>query len=64
VPGLYVVLGSVWFFNVIFAKPKEALAGIGIVALGIPFYFYWRRQKRITAALGTGISGTLSSSPE
>ena len=46
VPGLYVVLGSVWFLNVIFERPKEALAGIGIVAAGTPFYFYWRRQKR------------------
>src|SRR5713226_9011191 len=25
VPGLYVVLGSVWFLNVIFERPKEAL---------------------------------------
>ncbi len=52
VPGLYVFLGSVWFFNVIFERPKEALAGIGIVALGMPFYFYWRRQKRLTARDG------------
>lgn len=64
VPGLYVILGSVWFFNVIFEKPKEALAGICIVALGAPFYFYWRRQKRVTATPDASLSSTLSSAPE
>ena len=64
VPGLYVLLGSVWFFNVIFERPKEALAGIGIVALGVPFYFYWRRQKRLTPAPDAALSTTLSSAPE
>jgi len=65
VPGLYVVLGSVWFLNVIFERPKEALAGIGIVAAGTPFYFYWRRQKRQkTATPDTALGSTLSSAPE
>jgi APA family basic amino acid/polyamine antiporter len=64
VPGLYVLLGSIWFFNVIFERPKEALAGIGIVALGVPFYFYWRRQKRLTPTPDAALSTTLSSAPE
>jgi len=45
-PAIYVVLGGLWFFNALFERPKEALAGIGIVLLGVPFYFYWRRQKK------------------
>ncbi len=64
VPGLYVLLGSIWFFNVIFERPKEALAGIGIVAAGAPFYFYWRRQKRLTPAPDAALSSSFSSSPE
>ena len=49
-PAIYVVLGGLWFFNALFERPKEALAGIGIVLLGVPFYFYWRRQKKGAAA--------------
>lgn len=48
-PAIYVVLGSAWFINALVERPKEALFGIGIVALGVPFYFYWRRQKRAGA---------------
>jgi basic amino acid/polyamine antiporter, APA family len=66
VPGLYVVLGSVWFFNVIFERPKEALWGIGIVAAGAPFYFYWRKQKRLHATQNAALGGNaaLSTTPE
>jgi APA family basic amino acid/polyamine antiporter len=46
VPALYVVLGSIWAINAVREKPTEALAGIGIVLLGVPFYLYWRRQKK------------------
>lgn len=48
-PAIYVVLGSAWFVNALFERPKEALFGIFIVALGVPFYFYWRGQKRAAA---------------
>jgi APA family basic amino acid/polyamine antiporter len=49
-PGLYVVLGGAWAFNALWQKPKDALIGIGIVLLGAPFYFYWRKQKKTAAA--------------
>ncbi|HLW52443.1 MAG TPA: amino acid permease [Candidatus Angelobacter sp.] len=45
-PGLYLVLGGAWAINALFEKPKDALFGIIIVLVGVPFYFYWRRQKR------------------
>lgn len=45
-PGLYLVLGTAWAINTLVERPKDALAGIGIVLIGVPFYFYWRRQKR------------------
>ena len=50
-PAIYVVLGSAWFVNALFERPKEALFGIFIVAVGVPFYFYWRRQKRAAALM-------------
>jgi basic amino acid/polyamine antiporter, APA family len=49
-PGLYVLLGGAWALNALWQKPKDALIGIGIVLLGAPFYFYWRKQKKAAAA--------------
>jgi len=25
-------------------KPQEALIGLGLMATGLPFYFYWRKR--------------------
>jgi basic amino acid/polyamine antiporter, APA family len=27
-------------------SPRESLAGLGLIALGLPFYFYWKRSQR------------------
>ena len=48
-PALYVVLGGAWALNVLWERPQEALAGIIIVLVGVPFYFYWRRAKKEAA---------------
>ena len=45
-PALYVLLGGAWAINALWERPMEAFAGLGIVALGAPFYWYWRRQKK------------------
>jgi basic amino acid/polyamine antiporter, APA family len=50
VPALYVILGGLWALNALREKPREAAFGIVIVLIGVPFYFYWRRQKRSAAA--------------
>lgn len=49
-PALYVILGSAWAINAAQQKPKETLVGTAIVLLGVPFYFYWKRQKEADAA--------------
>ena len=46
VPAIYVALGSLWAINAAIEKKKETLVGTAIVALGIPFYFYWKRQRK------------------
>src|SRR6185437_6178769 len=50
-PGLYVALGGAWALNALWERPMEALAGITIVLAGVPFYFYWRHQKRCQEAV-------------
>jgi basic amino acid/polyamine antiporter, APA family len=46
-PAMYVLLGSIWAVNAALEKKKETLIGTVIVLLGVPFYFYWKRQRKI-----------------
>ena len=43
-PALYVFFAGAWALNSIVMRPKETLIGVGIVFLGAPLYFFWRRQ--------------------
>ena len=45
VPAIYVIFSGIWTINAIVERTKESLAGIGIVLLGMPFYFYWKRHR-------------------
>jgi len=49
-PGFYVLVIGAWTLNTIFTRPTEALAGTGIVLLGVPGYLYWKRSSKKTAA--------------
>ena len=49
-PGIYILLGTVWTINTIIQRPKEALAGTVIVLLGVPGYLYWKRSSRKLAS--------------
>ncbi|HWP99994.1 MAG TPA: amino acid permease [Vicinamibacterales bacterium] len=50
VPALF-VLGSIAFvWNTLVERPVESLAGIGLLALGLPAYAYWRAQAAREAA--------------
>jgi len=52
VPGypfvpLFFVLTSVWFVVMtLISKPEQAWAGLLFLGLGVPVYFYWKRQPR------------------
>lgn len=47
IPGIYVVFAALWALNALVERPLEALAGIGIVLLGVPGYIYWKRQQNV-----------------
>src|SRR5919206_1468478 len=34
--------------NALIPTPKQALIGLGIIALGLPIYFYWARKNPVT----------------
>jgi APA family basic amino acid/polyamine antiporter len=44
-PGIYVLIGGAWTLNTIITRPKEALAGMGIILIGVPGYLYWKRSR-------------------
>jgi APA family basic amino acid/polyamine antiporter len=44
IPALYVLGSFALVWNTLMERPTESIAGLGIVALGLPFYFYWSRR--------------------
>lgn len=44
--GVYVLLGTAWALNAALQRPREALAGILLVLIGVPGYAYWKRASR------------------
>lgn len=45
VPALF-VLGSLFVVqNTLFTRPVQSIAGLTLLALGLPAYFYWRRSS-------------------
>ena len=46
VPILFVVGAFVLLVSTAIERPRESLMGIGLILLGLPFYFYWRKQRQ------------------
>ncbi|MFN8356626.1 MAG: amino acid permease [Spirosomataceae bacterium] len=44
IPGIYLVVASALCLNLLINKPTPSLIGLGIVALGIPVFYYWRKK--------------------
>jgi basic amino acid/polyamine antiporter, APA family len=53
-PALYVAFGGIWAVNALWVERKDALIGIGIVLVGVPFYLYWRRKRKKSAPVAEG----------
>ena len=45
VPALFIAGSSVLVVNTLAEKPTEALIGVGLVACGLPAYWYWSRAR-------------------
>jgi len=50
-PIAFVAVSAALLASALYATPKQALLGVGVIALGVPFYFYWSRK--LVAAEGT-----------
>jgi len=51
-PLIFIAIEGWLVFNTMFKKPAESLAGLSLLVLGIPAYFFWRRKS--TRANGNG----------
>jgi APA family basic amino acid/polyamine antiporter len=45
VPVLFLLVSGWLLLNTLYATPKQAFAGLGLILLGLPFYAYWSRAK-------------------
>lgn len=45
VPAVFIIFCIALIFNTFYTNPTEALKGIGLMLTGIPFYFYWQKNK-------------------
>lgn len=45
VPALYVIGSFALVGNTLLERPTASIAGLGLVAIGLPFYAYWSRAK-------------------
>jgi APA family basic amino acid/polyamine antiporter len=43
VPALFVLGCTAFVINTLVERPWESLAGVGLIVLGLPAYWYWRR---------------------
>ena len=45
VPAVFVVGAFVLIVNTLTQRPIESLSGLGLLAIGLPAYLYWRRDQ-------------------
>jgi APA family basic amino acid/polyamine antiporter len=52
VPALFILASLGIAANTLFERPKEALIGLGLLALGLPAYAFWRSRSKTQLAKG------------
>jgi APA family basic amino acid/polyamine antiporter len=46
IPAIFVLVTAALLINTFIAAPREALQGVGVLAAGLPFYWYWSHRIR------------------
>ena len=44
VPSLFILAACVLLVSTACQRPRESAMGISLIAVGLPFYFYWKRR--------------------
>jgi len=53
VPVLFIIGASILVVSTAFDRPRESAMGIGLIVIGIPFYFYWKKSAKTGPASHT-----------
>jgi basic amino acid/polyamine antiporter, APA family len=53
VPALFLLVTGALLVNTLMTTPVQALVGLGLIALGLPVYWYWSRHNRRSDERGT-----------
>ncbi len=43
---LFAAIAGWFIYNTVMEDPRDALIGIGLLVLGLPFYYYWTREAK------------------
>ncbi|HEY1340904.1 MAG TPA: amino acid permease [Bryobacteraceae bacterium] len=46
VPVLFIVGSAILIVSTAYDRPRESFLGLGLIVLGLPFYFHWKRRAR------------------
>jgi APA family basic amino acid/polyamine antiporter len=46
VPVLFIIGATILVVSTAYDRPRESAMGIGLIVIGIPFYFYWKKPAR------------------
>jgi basic amino acid/polyamine antiporter, APA family len=46
VPVLFTGVAALLLVSTIQTRPRESLMGLGLMALGVPFYYYWKKRSQ------------------
>ena len=47
VPVLFVLVAAALVFYTLLDSPRESLLGLGLIGVGLPLYFFWKRDSRL-----------------
>ncbi|HEX4769234.1 MAG TPA: amino acid permease [Bryobacteraceae bacterium] len=47
VPVLFILVAAVLLWNELQTRPRESLMGLGLMASGVPFYWYWSQRRKV-----------------
>lgn len=46
VPVLFILGAAILIISTLFDRPRESLMGAAIMAVGLPFYFHWKKRRK------------------
>ena len=46
VPILFLIVAALLLINTVLTTPRQAITGVGLIAVGLPVYWYWTRHNR------------------